>query len=435
MPVSDGNGNCCPCEQFSSCSCGGIGCSLTCRAKVGDAELCGFAAFADPDTPARKYRRKDIDGTMYRGEWPSASCPTPANPTSMSGSGADNDPLHGDVNTWSYNFAPTGNVRLSDGFIEYRFTGQNYRDAGGTEHDGYTDVRLVGGDFAGETTLLITGASSPGGSATVWLDPTRVLCWNFRFGFRSGTGGCDGAGQFCHPNPCQNISNLPIRQHRDVWNYLAQYDPDDCGLAITDNLARFEKFQRDFPLTTGGDEVAWTVSPDDGPAAEYGSEVEAGSLTPPAEDSRWTRRTEGRELCGVSGPPYAKAQGTVTESLSDEDSDADAEARSKAAIADWTGGLCTSLTAFRTSRTTGFEFSYRAVQVKAQWTAVIGQTYRVKVRYARRLLGSAGPYVFHSLVEQDILADTVSETTDWLDVPNEAGWETIAANCSVELLP
>lgn len=136
---------------------------------------------------------------------------------------------------------------------------------------------------------------------------------------------------------------------------------------------------------------------------------------------------------------------TGTKTLSDEDTDADAEARAAAAISTWTpcGDGCSSdCSAFRTDRTGTGEaiFGFRIVHTKVHWTAAIGNnSYKVTTRFYRRLLGSTGPYLLLSLDERTInyfglLVPTPAETP-WIDVPNEAGWETIAGGQTVELLP
>lgn len=141
-------------------------------------------------------------------------------------------------------------------------------------------------------------------------------------------------------------------------------------------------------------------------------------------------------VCQTSGRGL-NVTGTWTNSLSDEDTEDDAIGRAINAITDWSdcslGG-----SAFITDRsgTGDFTFGFRKVQVKAGWTAEIGKTYNVRINFARRLLGSSGPYLDLGMpFESMVSADSTSETTDWVDVPNEAGWETVASSCVVTAVP
>lgn len=155
------------------------------------------------------------------------------------------------------------------------------------------------------------------------------------------------------------------------------------------------------------------------------------------EEEQSERTTVGKDLCQPFNDDFLQVTGTVTETLNDEDTDADAIARAKAAIESWSAcnlGCLVDCSAFISQRTSGFTVGFRDVQTRVTWTAVIGQNYNVKVRFGRRLLGSTGPFFFYSLYEVTLNADQVAEATDWIDVPNEAGWETVAINCSVKLV-
>ncbi len=121
--------------------------------------------------------------------------------------------------------------------------------------------------------------------------------------------------------------------------------------------------------------------------------------------------------------------------LSDEDTEEDAEKRAAAEIPDWTScGSCAGCSAFRTDRTgTGLSyFGFRKVQVRSTFSATVGHTYNVKIYFSRRLLGSLGPFLpLGQIAETTLVADTISEHTDWFDVPTESGFETIASSCVV----
>lgn len=148
----------------------------------------------------------------------------------------------------------------------------------------------------------------------------------------------------------------------------------------------------------------------------------------------------GNDACCNVGGEWRKAQGVRGESLSEEDTEADAEARIKAGITDWTpcADCLTTCSAFRTDRagTSDVVFGFRNVQTKCSWTAIIGGTYNVRINFARRVLGTSGPYLDLGMPFESIVsADVTSESTDWVDLPTEAGWETIASGCVVTFVP
>jgi len=182
--------------------------------------------------------------------------------------------------------------------------------------------------------------------------------------------------------------------------------------------------------TVDGVPVAWpfdgTIPPD-----AYGALA-------PASAEPTTRLTEGTDACtDTGGGVFKKASGTVSEELSNEDTEQDAIDRATAAAA-WApcaGGCTVGCTAFETLRGTGAVFGFAIVRTRAAWTAVIGANYKVTIRFASRVLGTGGPFLFYALTETVVTADAINELTGWFDVPREPGLEVIAANCSIELLP
>src|SRR6185436_17338538 len=63
-------GECCPCGTQDGCSCSGAGCQITCQWNMGEdgfATLCGFEAFKDPESPPKKYRKRELksDGDRF----------------------------------------------------------------------------------------------------------------------------------------------------------------------------------------------------------------------------------------------------------------------------------------------------------------------------------------------------------------------------------
>lgn len=159
----------------------------------------------------------------------------------------------------------------------------------------------------------------------------------------------------------------------------------------------------------------------------------------------------GLSACCFVASVWRKAQGTRSQVLSEEDTEDDANARAASEIADWTGcaGLgCMDLTctAFRSDRTGTADifFGWRNVETQASWLAGPRCTYQVTVHFARRLLGSGGPFLDLGMIfEATVVAPDNPELadqggvvrTEWIPVPNEAGWETRANSCHVVLIP
>jgi hypothetical protein len=210
----------------------------------------------------------------------------------------------------------------------------------------------------------------------------------------------------------------------DNWNLEENFNPNlpaSCfPSVVTDTSSR----------TVDGAPVAW---PFDGftPGDAY-TGLAVGTVAPT------NRQTLGTNVCVDTVGDWSKANGTVTESLNDEDTEQDAIDRATAAAA-WVpcvgGCALPGCTSFETLRGTGATFGFGIVRTKAQWVAVLGANYKVTIRFASRVLGTGGPFLFFALTETVVTADTVNESTDWFDAPREAGLEIIVANCSVELLP
>jgi len=68
-----------------------------------------------------------------------------------------------------------------------------------------------------------------------------------------------------------------------------------------------------------------------------------------------------------------------------------------------------------------------------------GYSYNVKIHFSRRLLGSGGPFLDLGSPYETTISGSNPEAepaaTDWIDVPSEAGWETIASSCEVTAMP
>ena len=156
-----------------------------------------------------------------------------------------------------------------------------------------------------------------------------------------------------------------------------------------------------------------------------------------------TQITWGPDLFGcVNDTLCNECLGTRRLILSDEDTDADAIRRANAVIAGWTGCNCgtADCTAWVQDRTgTGSTtLGYRSIQTQVQWTALASRSYDVTVNFGRRILGSGGPFLDLGMQYEVTVAsgpEGGTTVTSWIDVPTEAGFETVALTCLVEIQP
>ena len=133
-----------------------------------------------------------------------------------------------------------------------------------------------------------------------------------------------------------------------------------------------------------------------------------------------SRVTEGDGVCaGPNGSSrYEKAEGTVTETLSEEDTAQDAMNRALDA-AEWgcaNPDICCE--SYRISGVDGV-VAFAFTQVKVPMTGLaVGHTYRVTIRIGEKPVGTGGRYIFHGeTIEVTFTAVSSTEETDWQDVP------------------
>lgn len=143
----------------------------------------------------------------------------------------------------------------------------------------------------------------------------------------------------------------------------------------------------------------------------------------------------GLGVCVPAGSFFLTTWGSHLQTLSVEDTEDDAIARSNATIPDWVAlnsGNCLSNSAFIARGDTRFDFTYRSEQTKATVTGLtIGATYTIVIRFGSRAVGSTGPFIANGLTEVTFTAEHVTDSTDWIDVPNENNMETIPTGCTV----
>ncbi|HYF07588.1 MAG TPA: hypothetical protein VD970_08200, partial [Acetobacteraceae bacterium] len=379
------------------------------------AELCGYAEFANPSTPPKKYRRKEVSGLMYSGQWAAAdnTCPS--------------DDAGGAEQPYATNFEDVGGGTPAS--LSFSASAADQGDGtykltiskDGHPVQGQIWTRWFSGGLVlgqGEASFQ-TGAISP-------LGPDLTGFKYFDMGLQVFNG-----GGWIFGTPVTHRMYVgerrPEHSHKDTWDQVVTHEADDCAQDENDSSVRLTKAAGKFPLDSGGTSSSWSGFAAEPPAA-YAGISEPGVVNPTK------RETLGSTDCVLlEDGKYHKAQGTVTEELNDEDTDEDAEARAVVPL-EWSTppGVCGNHSAFRTTRGAGaFAFTFRKGQCKVGWVAEIDAAYKITVRFARRVLGSSGPFSFYSVQELTVVADLISEETDWIDVPNQAGWETVAANCSV----
>jgi len=209
----------------------------------------------------------------------------------------------------------------------------------------------------------------------------------------------------------------------DAWDIEEVYNSGTCVQALDNNSTR----------TVDGDPGDDSVF-DDIPPDVYGGL--AGVSTSPT-----IRTTTGNDTCLSDGlGSYVQANGTVQEQLSDEDTDQDAATRAMNGITDWIGGGC-DLPAFITGRTPGNKvFGFRWLNVRGQLQnahpggGAPSKTYHLTWKIYRRQNGSSLAYQYYGDLVQEVTVTTPVHTTDWIDVPNEAGWDTKVGALTVTLV-
>ncbi len=286
-------------------------------------------------------------------------------------------------------------------------------------------------DFAFQVSVSDITCRSKSGTATLCGIPeyTDVSVPPRRFRTQTISGGINECRYLPGPPECEHVNGFS-GQHLSQYHGAFMYDRDTCA---TGN----GQVGQDFFSPADGSATCLNASNSPGPFTVGVNDPL--SLKDPANVSFTQDRTNqiwvgtgacfGQSICG----------GAAQKVLTDEDTENDAENRSVAAIPDWdTSASCSALNAFRTDRTgmDQLSFGYRKLEVQCTFIATIGQTYRVQINFGRRLLGSSGPYIDLGMpYVVTLVAATTNPTTDWVDVPNEAGWETKVSSCFVTVVP
>lgn len=409
---------CCECSQHVGCECGGQTCAIECRSKADNAELCGYEEFGTPSSPAKKFRKKTISGTMYSGQWSIAGCPDATGAVAYNGSFTGGPDFWGD-SSGSGAIEPI-EIDAVNNRVKYRCTSLSFTPPSGlTTWGNLTALKIIATPVAGGAVEFTTVGQEEWLSRGAGANPhTVILAGNWTL-----------AGYIGHTDTDEaiDVAQAIDRSVRDVWNITNEFaNEPGCAPTETDLSVRYAKAYGEYPLNTGGDEEGW--------AGFAGTPLEGyGALAEITEQTSTARRTSGKADCQGAGP-YQKAEEHIDEVLSVEDTEEDAYNRSAAGLEWNTTGPCKDHTTYITERGEvlgPYGFAYRIAQVRAlSSNLTIGASYTVTFRIWRRAFDSTTPYAPY--VELTASLDNVSATsgyTEWLDVPVERGYETRVMSC------
>ena len=149
-----------------------------------------------------------------------------------------------------------------------------------------------------------------------------------------------------------------------------------------------------------------------------------GTLVTDAISKTWSY---AGSCLGSGGLRNKHSGGPLTAILNDEDLEQDAILRADVPLS-W--GANSTCSAYIITRGAGsFTFGYKHGQVRLNLTlAVIGHTYDIKISTGRRIQGSAGPFIPFGIIQFSWTPAASTESTDWQEIPNEAGFETNASS-------
>jgi RHS repeat-associated protein len=307
--------------------------SITFASLEGTAALIGFPEFASPSSPPRKYRRRDITGTMNLGNWSGSSCP-PATGTTTA--------------------QVTGSVTGGSGTV-YTAT-----------------IEFQQYELDGNAAFLVTDVSPNPEWAGVAFGPTSTTTGGI---VRTGPGDYTltlhvhaANGDFGYVNTQVPFTVAPsILQTRDEWNITQAIRADGTGEPDTNTSKRYRSRAGGFPNNESETEVAPPPGFFASSGPSYGTGTTGGDLTTD-ETTQTSRRTRGTGLCMPQPPNSFMYVGEVVERLTEEDTVNDAERRAMASPG-------SSRTAYRTSRGNGFTWSFCQVNYEATFNVACAGEY------------------------------------------------------------
>lgn len=412
------SGNCCACDkQVDACTCNNIPCSAQCRSKADVAAMCGWPELGPtPSIPPRLYLTKKTIGTMYHGRWSATNCSDCATPPSDVIIDLGNGPFI----TVAFMPGTWDGVHWS-----YKVTIDQSKPA--PKVPPVPDSRYQAQILWGSSILVVDDG------AIVVIDPCSGFAVTavFKFGAGANLEGATLVG-FTPPNPITSVDST-----RDDWNDTEDYKPaidssSLCDVASSGANAKHATAGGIFPLASGGTAGA---APSGDPSAYYPAGEVDVTISTTLIDVKGKNSCHGPDGSG----DYGKYQGEVTVALTNEDTEAKAQARAEAAIPSWSVGVndCDTRTAFLSQRGAGdTTFAFRDAQVQISMPTLLQSTsYKLTIRYYRRVLDSGGPFLFFQAIEVDFGTGLgiTSDITDWIAIPNEDGFETRYGGCLVEI--
>jgi hypothetical protein len=205
-------------------------------------------------------------------------------------------------------------------------------------------------------------------------------------------------------------------------------DPNSYTVSCTNN-----KFLQHDPftgtITTGGTTVCegpTGTSTDENPISCDVSTAATCDTVRTVQSTTVIIRESSGACCTQFSLFYKEMSDTLTWTLSDVDTEQDAIDRSE--FTEWTGEACESSSAYYEERT-GREFDIKQLQFKALLGSIeipllVGYTYEIQFSFSRRIYGTSDSFLPFATGTLEILAASSTQTSDWIDVPNEVGFET-----------
>lgn len=333
--------------------------SVVFASREGTATLIGFDEFTPPSSPPKKYRRRQVEGEMYRGVWnPDASvaCEYPAVPLAWAVGQTDDRPYgypYGPI-TWAASLTPVSSTAA--GKILYRAQTQI--------SDPNLSVRIRV-DLGNSGSLVFAHGEEKSIDPFAGTPPFNAVAE------------CPGVSAWgaSLTNASRQFVPRSLFQTRDVWSLEQEYsgaDPTGATFLVNTN-GSFRSTGRSFTL---GD-PQW-LSPAGVPALSDYAGLVGETLTPTA------RHLAGSNTCVTGGDGYRRMMsGSYEETLSVEDTENDARTRAPVS-----GG--TNHVAYQTSRGGGFTFSFCEVAYTVRFAQGCDGRHNLYVSFAERPHGSTG---------------------------------------------
>lgn len=248
-----------------------------------------------------------------------------------------------------------------------------------------------------------------------------ALCLNIQAVFGFGTG--------CGYYTAGNSTN------EDVWDMVDTYNPDGSTIRSgqgTRTLAWGANVdisnENILTFYQGAHTIVWSIQP------TYTSQV----VTPTLKTVTGLGCVPGNLPWVGGGPGSMNGSGVVTEELANEVVPADVVYERTSTMGEWGEETsCDDVVASIVENETAFEYSYASKRVRASLGSPIplevGVEYTLTFKFARRIAGSSDPFVH--IDENEVIVFTAvapTETSAWVNYPNEVGFETMLEDITIE---